>query len=195
MKTTLPAQRRHIPFKWLLLSYCGVIIAAILVHVAEVPFAPALVALSLAVPPLLLQRGINLFLSPKDMLAGLLVSLGVLIPYAAWMFAAGRGFTMPSALTVLHQTVFVAFPEETFFRGFLQEQFGNTFAGIFIVSALFALAHLPRAALTGDWSALLTFFPSLVMGGLYWKTGNVLPGIVFHVLSNIAHNGFAGQPG
>lgn len=195
MKTILPAQRSRVTLRWVLLSYGGVTSAAILVHVADIPFAPVFVALSLTVPPLLLQRGINLFMSPRDVLTGLLVSLCVLVPYTAWMITGGRHFTVPPALTVLHQTVFVAFPEEAFFRGFMQEQTGNTFAGIFVVSALFAIAHIPRAALTGDWPALLSFFPSLVMGGLYWKTGNILPGIVFHVLSNIVHNGFTGQPG
>jgi membrane protease YdiL (CAAX protease family) len=60
---------------------------------------------------------------------------------------------------------------------------------VLLVSLLFAVAHVPKALFLGDWMSLLTFFPSLVMGWLYMKTNNILPGTIFHLLANLIHQG------
>ena len=88
---------------------------------------------------------------------------------------------------LLFQLLSVSFPEEFFFRGFLQDTIGRNFKAVLLVSLLFAVAHIPKALLLGDWMSLLTFFPSLVMGWLYMKTNNILPGTIFHLLANLTY--------
>jgi membrane protease YdiL (CAAX protease family) len=61
---------------------------------------------------------------------------------------------------------------------------------VLIASVLFAAAHLPAMVFYGDMNALLTFFPSLVMGLLYMKTSNIVPPAVFHFLANVAFSAF-----
>jgi membrane protease YdiL (CAAX protease family) len=87
----------------------------------------------------------------------------------------------------------VALPEEVFFRGYLQQKLGNTLKAIIVVSLLFALAHFVTLCLGGAHGlsvcsqAVLTFFPSLVMGYLYMSTGTLWASIIFHFLANIVH--------
>ena len=81
-----------------------------------------------------------------------------------------------TAYVFLFQLLSVSFPEEFFFRGFLQDTIGGNFRSVLLVSLLFAVAHVPKVLFLGDWMSLLTFFPSLVMGWLYMKTNNILPG-------------------
>jgi hypothetical protein len=64
---------------------------------------------------------------------------------------------------------------------------GGKHKGVLFVSLLFAIAHLPKAILYNEWMVLLSFFPSLVMGWLYMKTNNILPGTIFHLLANLAY--------
>jgi membrane protease YdiL (CAAX protease family) len=56
-----------------------------------------------------------------------------------------------------------------------------------LVSLLFSLAHLPKAVFYNEWMSLLSFFPSLVMGWLYLKTNNILPGTIFHLFANLVY--------
>jgi hypothetical protein len=94
----------------------------------------------------------------------------------------------------LWHVVMVALTEEFFFRGFLQTELNRRmrrrvrFMGadlgwsLLIVSALFALGHLATSL---HPARLLVFFPSLVMGYLRERTGNLLASILFHGASNI----------
>ena len=94
----------------------------------------------------------------------------------------------------LWHVVMVALTEEFFFRGFLQTELNRRlrrrvrFLGaelgwsLLIVSALFALGHLATSLHPGR---LLVFFPSLVMGYLRERTGNLLASILFHGASNV----------
>jgi membrane protease YdiL (CAAX protease family) len=95
-----------------------------------------------------------------------------------------------TAPAVLAQLVRVSLPEEVFFRGFLQESCGNNMKSLLLVSLLFAVAHIPAFLFYKDAYALLTFFPSIVMGFLYLRTSNVLPGVLFHFASNVVYQGF-----
>jgi len=106
------------------------------------------------------------------------------------MAGTGKVFAMQPAGAVLYQLVGISFPEEVYFRGFLQERVGNTVRGVLIVSALFSFMHIPQFILYGDTYSLLTFFPSLVMGFLYLRTSNVLPSTLFHFCSNVVFLGF-----
>jgi membrane protease YdiL (CAAX protease family) len=137
----------------------------------------------LAVPSLI-QGRINLRFSAKDILAGIIASVIILVPFAYFAAASGKVFTALPAGAALYQLAGVAFPEEVYFRGFLQEKLGNTIRGLFLVSFLFSLMHLPQFIFYRDPYALLTFFPSLVMGFLYLRTSNILAPMIFHFLSN-----------
>jgi membrane protease YdiL (CAAX protease family) len=118
-----------------------------------------------------------------------MVSACILAPFYIFFHKAGQ--VVPITLNFLLTQLFVvSFPEEVFFRGFLQDVLRNDIKGVFVVSLMFMLTHLPGFILSGDPYALFTFFPSLVMGTLYMKTSNVLPSTIFHFLSNMVFLGF-----
>ena len=148
------------------------------------------IPLFLVAIPYLMQGKIKLTFCTRDILIGITVSAVVLSPM--WYFMSRRGgiFVFLPATKVLFQIFGVAFPEEIYFRGFLQDRFGNHIKAMIVVSLLFSLAHLPQLIFYGDPYSLLTFFPSLVMGFLYMRTANVLPCTIFHALANIIFLGF-----
>ncbi len=123
---------------------------------------------------------------------GLIISLAILIPFSLILMSLGKSFVSPALSILSFQLFGIAFPEEAFFRGLLQNSLGNNGRGIIIASLLFSIAHLPAVLFKGDWLALLTFFPSLVMGWFYMKTNNILPGMIFHFFANIVFIGFKG---
>jgi len=92
----------------------------------------------------------------------------------------------------------VALPEEVFFRGFVQRRLAAWRAGVgggarsFLggtvgvelpaTALLFALFHLPARGIAG----LATFFPGLLFGWAYARSGNVWAGALFHAACNLA---------
>jgi membrane protease YdiL (CAAX protease family) len=160
-------------------------------HAFSLSFVKYLIALFLVVIPGLLRGEIKLKFSAKDILIGITISAVVLLPFWFFMSHRGKTFAFLPADALLFQVFGVAFPEEVYFRGFLQDAFGNNVRALIAVSILFALAHLPQGIVRGDPYALLTFFPSLVMGFLYMRTSNVLPSTIFHALANIMFLGFS----
>ncbi|MHB8882238.1 MAG: CPBP family glutamic-type intramembrane protease [Thermodesulfovibrionales bacterium] len=171
------------------LAYLILISLVLLSHLFTFPLFGYILPLYLFWTPFVLRRKIRVSLSGRYMAEGLLVSAVVLIPFY-FIMSAGRQFHMLQLSAVLGQLVLVALPEEVFFRGYLQESVGNTLEGALLVSLLFAAAHLPAFWFYKDASALLTFFPSLVMGGLYMRTSSVLPPLLFHFLANVVYQGF-----
>jgi membrane protease YdiL (CAAX protease family) len=153
-------------------------------------FFDYLIPILLAALPMAAGVRLNFSFSGRHFIAGFFVSLGILFPYALIEFYAGSTFEMPSIKLLAFQFLAVSIPEEIFFRGFLQQSFGNNYKGILITSLLFSLAHLPIFLFYNNIYALLTFFPSIVMGLLYMKTENIMPCIMFHFLSNILWAGF-----
>lgn len=134
--------------------------------------------------PIAVGHRTKLTFSLKDLSLGLLISAAVLLPY---YLLFGGNFRSITVSYVLFQLLSISFPEEFFFRGFLQDSMGRKFKGVLVVSLLFSLAHLPKAIFNNEWLVLLSFFPSLVMGWLYMKTNNILPGTVFHLLANVLY--------
>ncbi|NPA32709.1 MAG: CPBP family intramembrane metalloprotease [Aquificae bacterium] len=125
---------------------------------------PQLILLS----PLLFKRDEELGL--KNLKKGILWGAPFLIlsiPYLA--NARCYGF-------VLNQ-LGVAFAEELFFRGFLMERFNNL-----TVSLLFALSHF---VYWSNLNALLTFFPSLLFGWLYQRSGSLIAPVLAHFSLNL----------
>jgi uncharacterized protein len=132
---------------------------------------------------------------------GLLLGLVVLPPfwigYVYWYrpqvsFAAAA---LPSFRTeVLGQLLGVAFPEEAFFRGYLQSTLdrawppGRRILGarlgpsVLVTSAIFALGHLLTEPYPGR---LAVFFPSLLFGFLRAREGGIGAAVVFHALCNL----------
>lgn len=104
---------------------------------------------------------------------------------------------LPPPEILLVQIFLVAFPEEFFFRGYLQtlvsrlwhrklHLFGSqTFSvspAVPLTSFLFAFSH---SIIALQWWHFAIFFPSLVFGWLREKTGGLVAPILFHATSNI----------
>jgi membrane protease YdiL (CAAX protease family) len=95
---------------------------------------------------------------------------------------------------VLGQLLGVAFPEEAFYRGYLQSALDRAWpperrvlgarlgAGLLVSSALFAAGHFLTEPVPGR---LAVFFPSLVFGFLRARSGGVGSAILFHALCNL----------
>jgi len=135
--------------------------------------------------PLVVGYKVKMRFSIKDFLIGLIVSIVVIAPYYLIFGSAIKSITV---YALIFQLLSVALPEEFFFRGFLQDSMGRNLRVVLLVSLLFSLAHLPKAVFLGDWTSLLSFFPSVIMGWLYMKTKNIVPGTVFHFLANLAYH-------
>jgi membrane protease YdiL (CAAX protease family) len=146
----------------------------------------------LLLAPLLFGQKVHIDFKAKNIAIGLAVSTLVLLPFSAVMILLGKQFVTPPFETLLFQFLAVAFPEEFFFRGFVQERIGNNKKGIVITSLLFAGAHLPLSISSGIFIPLLSFFPSLLMGWLYMRTSNILPCVIFHFLANLTFISFGG---
>ncbi len=73
----------------------------------------------------------------------------------------------------------VAAAEEIFFRGYLMGLFGN-----FKTSLLFAGAHLIHFP---TLNSVLVFFPSLLFGEAYRRSGSILAPILLHFSSNLIY--------
>jgi len=158
------------------------------------------IAAVLMLVPILFKADGGFFKSDtKGALLGLGVSAVLLSIYTAVIFLYGLYIGQKLVINslpisfLLTQSLMVALPEEVFFRGYLQNKIGNNIRGIIIVSALFAIGHFVTLCVGGTHNlticsqAILTFFPSLVMGYLYLKTKTLWASIIFHFFANIVH--------
>ncbi len=80
--------------------------------------------------------------------------------------------------TLLNQ-LGIATAEEIFFRGYLMIYFGN-----FTTSLLFSLAHLVNFPTV---NSVLTFFPSLLFGFVYRRSGSIVAPITLHFTANMLY--------
>jgi membrane protease YdiL (CAAX protease family) len=170
------------------IGYLALLVLSLLLHLAKPAntlYYSLLPALMLSFPIIVGHR-VKMRFSMKAVILGIVVSLIILVPYYVIFGESMRTITV---YIFLFQLLSVSFPEEFFFRGFLQDTIGTNFRAVLLVSLLFAVAHVPKALLLGDWMSLFTFFPSLVMGWLYMKTNNILPGTIFHLLANLVYQG------
>lgn len=155
--------------------------------------------LMLSVPFILKTDMSDLRWDLRGVIVGIAVSIVILLIYIAVLAGYGLysgkslAFNKLSYSFILMQLLLVALPEEVFFRGYLQQRLGNTIKGIIAVSLLFALGHFVTLCLGGDHGlpvcsqAVLTFFPSLVMGYIYMTTGTLWASVIFHFLANLVH--------
>lgn len=165
------------------------------------------VALGLVYPPVvhitLRRLPIHFFEKKREILSSLFLSVAtmlVLFPpflvlnhfYQRLVFGRGLTLSTPeiSLEMVVIQLLLVAFPEEFFFRGYLQSQVARFCPGkivaigwaVPITSLLFAFSH---TLITFQWWHFAIFFPSLVFGWLREKTGGLVAPILFHTASNL----------
>lgn len=166
-------------------AYIIVFILNFVSYYSEGQFFDYLIPFLLVFLPLIASSAISFSFSRVHFFTGLSVSLVFLLPYVLFEMYHGRAFVLPGISVMAFQLLAVSVPEEIFFRGFIQESIGNNVRGILITSMMFSLAHLPVFLFDNNSYALLTFFPSIVMGFIYMKTANIMPCIMFHFLSNI----------
>jgi len=120
-----------------------------------------------------------------------------LSPYCgSWLGFSGGHLHLPKrfALQALSALVVTAIPEEIFFRGYLMERLERVWpprrrlfgakVGLALVvsSALFAVAHV---AVIPNPVRLSVFFPSLVFGWMWSRTGSIAVGALFHAACNV----------
>lgn len=198
MKQVLP-KNLAIP----LAAYVAVI-AAIIISRTAVSSEYALLlsaGFMLWVPFLLDRTSADVFrFDPRGLLRGGGVSIAVLFLYLGclYLLSAYLGKTVkfiePTVLLVFTHLVAIAFPEEFFFRGYLQRTLGGGWGAIVAASVLFAVAHLLVICVFTGGSACgqnaLTFFPSLLMGYLYMRTGTIWSSVFFHFAANIVYLSF-----
>ncbi len=173
-----------------ILAYIIVFVLNFASHYIERQFFNYLIPFLLMMLPVITGCAVNLRFSRDNFLTGLYISLVFLFPFTLFEIARGGVFVFPSISVLTFQLLVVSIPEEIFFRGFVQESIGNDIKGILITSLMFSLAHLPVFLFDNNIYALLTFFPSIIMGFIYLKTANTMPCIIFHFLSNIIWGGF-----
>jgi membrane protease YdiL (CAAX protease family) len=116
--------------------------------------------------------------------------------HEGWWRGRSITFSWPESWwrMVFYQIVYVGFPEELFFRGYLQQRFDDAFgrpwrlwgaswgAGLPLAALLFAVGHL---AVTGETGRLSVFFPGLLFGWLQARTSALLAPMLFHAACNI----------
>ncbi len=134
--------------------------------------------------------------NPRGFSTGVSISALVLFLYLIFFYIfseySGKAvkFEAPPHFWIFAHLVIIAFPEEFFFRGYLQSKFGGGFYAIVLASVLFSLAHFFATCVFSEDSCtqnILTFFPSLVMGYLYMKTGSIWSSVFFHFSANIVY--------
>jgi len=159
--------------------------------------------LLLTVIPIYIKRHIPLKCNCENIKTGIalgtVVSSLTIVPIVLLIHIATQKAVLiypPGLEFHIYQLIGVAFPEELFFRGFIQEtlqnKLGKTIKPIIITSLLFSLCHLPSVIAGNSPVVLLSFFPSLIMGALYFWTGDILPSMIFHYFSNMFFMSIAG---
>jgi membrane protease YdiL (CAAX protease family) len=177
--------------------YFVVVLVITLTRILFPNFSFAIAALVLFSTPFLMTDKVKgLKWDPRVLLTGVVVSIVILPTYILLdllLTAATIHTDRIGAILIVLQLFFVALPEEVFFRGYLQENIGNSLKGAVIVSLLFVLAHFFTLCVASGFiggictQSILTFFPSLVMGYLYVRTKTLWGSIIFHFLSNIVY--------
>lgn len=144
------------------------------------------------------------FGTPRDTAGQLLIMSLIVLPVFSVVYLFYFGWRQGDAIVpllpeqwgamVAYQLLYVGFPEELFFRGYLQQRFDDAFGrpwrfagascgpGLLLADLLFAGGHL---LVTGDAARLNVFLPGLVFGWLQARTGALIAPIIFHALCNI----------
>jgi membrane protease YdiL (CAAX protease family) len=141
---------------------------------------------------------------PRDTVRSLLIMSLIVLPVFGVLYLLYWGWWRGSAIDpslpmrwgamMAYQFLYVGFPEELFFRSYLQQRFDDAFGrpyrlwgaswgpGLLLANLLFAGGHL---LVTGDVARLAVFFPGLLFGWLLARTGALIAPMLFHGVCNI----------
>lgn len=142
----------------------------------------------------------------RALLVALVLLLIIALPFAMgfklWFdktsFDAAR--MVPTWDVALGQVLVIAFPEEAFYRGYLQTRLDAHFprsisvfglqlsVGVLLTSLVFALGHF---ATIPSPARLAVFFPSLLFGALRKREGGVGAAVLLHAMCNLLSAGVA----
>ncbi len=172
-------------------AYFGVILFAAFSVRFFPQYSGLLLPLVLVAVPVLLFKKTPYELGYRNFLKGILwgvLASAVVLP----LYYVGAPHKLPPDLQKLTSVapfyLGVAVGEETFFRGFFYSVFENEklfwllTKNNLLSSILFGVAH---ALVYYDPSRFIVFFPSLVMGFLYERSGSIGAPILFHFLSDL----------
>ena len=207
MSESTDISKNNMPFETGLIALLTIGLARLLYHFRHLPFLTKylqlMVALLLIYVPILHQRVRHLSANYFEKnWGGLLHSLKIfgfasLLLFPPFLLASHFYQTLllhhslhfrllsDSGFFMLAQMMLVAFPEEFFFRGWLQPFFSKRFGGtggIFAVALFFAFSH---SLIAWQWWHFAIFFPACVFGWLREKTGAITASILFHAVSNV----------
>jgi len=120
--------------------------------------------------------------------AAITIPLGIKIGFLTFEPTLARARSLP--LSVIGILFFTAWPEEFLFRGLLQNLLSRTlkneWAGLFVASAIFGLAHILHAPFP-NWKYVgLAAIAGLFYGRAWMKTGSLVPGTLIHALVDIS---------
>ena len=148
------------------------------------------------------QYGLDLRLCPPPLHVHVLLGIALLSLYGAGhatvsLLLSHKTFVLKLPENPLadlaREVLIVAFPEEVFFRGYLQSRwdlacgkpwhvFGASIGpGLLAQALLFAICHLA----SGDWSRSSVFFFALLAGWLRARSGSVLGPVAYHAVANL----------
>ena len=106
----------------------------------------------------------------------------------------GTGGLVPALIA---NALFPAVSEEILFRGIVFrwiERFAGTWAGLFVSSALFGVAHLFNPAATWTSTIFIAVEAGVLLGGVYMLTRNLWLPIGLHAAWNFTQGGIFGVP-
>ena len=148
------------------------------------------------------EYGLDLRFTPPSLAVHAMLGATLLVLYAtlhavvatAWLdqrFAPVLPATPVADL--VREFLAVGFPEEVFFRGYVQTRWNRACGrpwrilgapagpGLFAQAAIFAVCHLA----TGDWTRLRVFCFALLAGWLRERSGSVLAPAIYHAGANV----------
>jgi membrane protease YdiL (CAAX protease family) len=148
------------------------------------------------------EHGLDLRFRPPSIAVHAVLGISLLALYAALHALVAHVFLHQSfvlhvprhaLLDLVREFLTVGFPEEVFFRGYLETRwnricgkpwtiFGASVgAGLFLQAVVFAICHL----VTGDWTRLRVFFFAVLAGWLRERSHSVLAPAVYHSVANV----------
>jgi membrane protease YdiL (CAAX protease family) len=106
------------------------------------------------------------------------------------------GLSWELFLEFLEQLAFIGLVEEFFFRGYLMRRFCEWLGkilGLLLNAAVFSIAHLVFLFTLSNfhlvWGVLMvgfqTFMGGLLLGYIYLRAGDIVPGSIIHISLNI----------
>lgn len=119
--------------------------------------------------------------------AAIAIPLGIKIHFIAFNPTLARLRSFPLAAAGIF--FFIAWPEEFFFRGILQNcltrSFNNKWAGLLLASVIFGFSHILHAPAPNWKYVLLATIAGIFYGRAYMKTGSIFPAVLVHGLVDL----------